>query len=168
MNLLLLVRESLGLNQEALAGMLGVPMSTYRMAETNRRNLPPEALARLTWMYNTVQSLPDTDRPPYKPDDIKVILHRVRKKKIKMDKDLEELATKWKQSKNRLAFQPLFQEQFPPENHVAETSYMAAQVHYAQYFIQSTDLQEELHMKAVQVGLAAMMEFLEAESKKNP
>ena len=167
MNLLLLVRESLGLNQEALAGMLGVPMSTYRMAETNRRNLPPEALARLTWMYNTIQLLPETDLPPYELQDIKTVLHKTRKKKLKLDKELEETNKKWKQSQNRLAFQPLFQEQFPPENHIAETSYMAAQVHYAQYFMQSTDLREELQMKAMQVGLAAMLEFLEAESKKN-
>jgi transcriptional regulator with XRE-family HTH domain len=143
MNLLLLVRESLGLNQETLAGMLGVSMSTYRMAETNRRNLPPEAVARLTWMYNTVQSLPETNGPSYKPEDFKVILHRARKKKVKMDKDLTESATKWKQMQNRIAFQPLFQEQFPPENHVAETSYMAAQVYYAKHFFQTADLESE-------------------------
>jgi hypothetical protein len=118
-------------------------------------------------MYNTVQSLPEAGSPTYKPDDFKAVIHKTRKKKLKLDKDLEELATKWKQSQNRLAFQPLFQEQFPPENHIAETSYMAAQVHYAQYFMKSADLQEELQMKAMQVGLAAMMEFLESESKKN-
>lgn len=166
MNLLLLVRESLGLNQEALAGILGVPMATYRMAETNRRNLPPEALARLTWMYNTVQTLPETDLPPYELQDIKTVLHKTRKKKLKLDKELEETNKKWKQSKNRLAFQPLFQEQFPPENHIAETGYMTALMYYAKAFIQSADRQDELHKKAMQVGLAAMMAYLESELAK--
>jgi transcriptional regulator with XRE-family HTH domain len=167
MNFFQTVRESLGFTQEVMAGLLGIQISAYRMAESSNRKLPSEALARLTWMFNTVQSLPETDASPYATKDLNAILHKTRKKKLKLDKDLEELATKWKQSQNRLAFQPLFQEQFPPENHIAETGYLTAQVHFAQYFLQSADPQEELQKKAMQVGLAAMLEFLEAESKKN-
>jgi transcriptional regulator with XRE-family HTH domain len=167
MNFFQTVRESLGFTQEVMAGLLGIQISAYRMAESSNRKLPSEALARLTWMFNTVQSLPETDASPYELQDIKTVLHKTRKKKLKLDKDLEELATKWKQSQNRLAFQPLFQEQFPPENHIAETGYLTAQVHFAQYFLQSADPQEELQKKAMQVGLAAMLEFLEAESKKS-
>jgi transcriptional regulator with XRE-family HTH domain len=166
MNLLLIVRQSLGFNQETMAGLLGVKITTYKMAETDRRSLPSEALSRLTWIYNTVQSLPETDAPPFEPLDLKTVLHKTRKKKMTFDKAVEETNTKWKQMQKRLAFQPLFQEQFPADNHFAETSYMAAQVYYAQYFIQSTNRQEELHIKAMQVGLAAMLEFLEQEEKR--
>ena len=160
MNFFQTVRESLGFTQEVMAGLLGIQISAYRMAESSNRKLPSEALSRLIWMYNTVQSLPETDVPAIEPKALNAILHKTRKKKMKMDKELEESATKWKQMKNRLTFQPLFQEQFPAENHVAETSYMSAQVYYAQHFIKSADPQEELHKKAVQVGLAAMIEFL--------
>jgi transcriptional regulator with XRE-family HTH domain len=161
MNLFFLVREALGLSQEALAQLLGVQISILKMAETNRRNLPPDALRRLIWLNSQVQQLSQQALPPvYQAEAISDLLRSTQKKKWELDTALESVRRKKKQMQNRLTLQPEFTQQFPPENFPSEASRINALVVQAQIFIDHEDKESELLLRARQVGLEAMIAFL--------
>jgi hypothetical protein len=63
--------------------------------------------------------------------------------------------------------QPLFLQKWPAENHPSENQMLQALIYDAQSAMQSSDAEKFLHQKAVQIGLEAMLAFLEAEMKKN-
>lgn len=162
MNLFLLVREALGINQESLAQLLNVNLSMLKMAETNRRNLPLPAWQRLEWMASLVQNLPVSDEAmEFQTEAVSDLLLKTRKKKREADSLVQSIDTKRSQMKNRLAFQPAFSAQFPAETHPSEALRMNALVFNAQTFLKYEDTENELLLRVRQAGLAAMIAFLE-------
>jgi hypothetical protein len=137
------------------------------MAEINRRNLSPEAMDRLIWLWQTLQTFPDPETTAFSKTDLELLLQKNRKKKKDIDQALQASETKRAQMHHRLLLQPLFLQKWPAENHPAENQMLQALIYDAQSVMQSNDSEKFLHQKVVQIGLEAMLAFLEAEAKKN-
>ncbi len=84
-----------------------------------------------------------------------------------IDQALQASETKRAQMHHRLLLQPLFLQKWPAENHPSENQILQALIYDAQSVMQSNDAEKFLHQKAVQIGLEAILAFLEAEAKKN-
>jgi len=167
MNSFVLVRNGLGINQEALANLLGVSLALLKKAETNQRNLPADAISRLVLILNWLQNLPE-NRPEkaYPSELVGDILQKTKKKKRDLDARIENIKTKNKQMQNRLLFQTAFVEKFPEEKFPAAASQIAAFRYEAQSFLEQEDSENELFLLAQQSGLAAMIDFLEIQLSK--
>ena len=164
MNLLLIVRQSLGLNQEAMANLLGISLALLKKAETNQRNLPAASLQRLISMHGILQELPENKTEKiFATDSIADLLHKTKKKKRLLDKAIEKASLESQQMQNRLLVQTALLEKFPPENYPAEASQINALGFEAQSFLQQDDSENDLHLLAQQAGLAAMIDFLERQ-----
>ena len=101
MNLFLIVRNGLGINQEALANLLGVSLALLKKAETNQRNLPADAISRLVLILNWLQNLPE-NRPEkaYPSELVGGLLQKTKKKKRDLDARIENIKTKNKLNQN--------------------------------------------------------------------
>jgi transcriptional regulator with XRE-family HTH domain len=167
MNLFLYVRQKLGITRETMAALLGTKPGLYNMAEINRRNLSPDAMDRLIWLWQTLQAFPDPETTAFSKTDLDLLLHKTRKKRKDIDQALQASETKRAQMHHRLLLQPLFLQKWPAENHPSGSQMLQGMIYDAQSFLQSSDAEKFLHQKAVQIGLEAMLAFLEAEAKKN-
>ena len=127
MNLLLIVRQYLGINQEILASLLGVSLALVKKAETNQRNLPAATLQRLISMHRILKELPEnTTEKAFAEDSVADLLHKTKKKKRSLDKAIENDSLQKKQMQNRLLAQTALLEKFPAENFPAEASQINA------------------------------------------
>lgn len=161
MNLFLQIREALGLTQEALAQLLGVQVGLLKMAETNRRTLPPQAMQRLVWFLNFVRNLsPTQESIQFSPEAVSALLLQIKKKKRETDALVQKQDTKRKQMQSRLVFASAFSAQFPAENHQSETARLNALTLEARSHLQY-ETEAELEIRVRQAGLTAMVKFLE-------
>jgi hypothetical protein len=94
MNLFLYVRQKLGITRETMAALLGTKPGLYNMAEINRRNLSPDAMDRLIWLWQTLQAFPDPETTAFSKTDLDLLLHKTRKKKKDIDQALQASETK--------------------------------------------------------------------------
>ena len=170
MNLYLQVRQAFGFSQEVLAQLLGVQTGLFKMAETNRRTLPAHAMQRLVWMLDFVQNLPDNSREDFAQseafpaDAVAELLHKIKKQKRKLDKILDASQQKKKQMQNRFLFQEAFLQKFPADTHQAETSRLNALILEAESYFIPENSEDELLIKARQVGIEAIIAFLEKQA----
>lgn len=162
MRQLLFVRNSLGISQEALAQLLGVHRSTLKMVETGRRTLPREAYDRQLWMVNFLESLGEAgEEETFASATMEDLLLQLRREKQKADKEVEAMGTQFRQMLKRKIFDAAFLSRFPAENHPSEASRISAIDWEAQSFLTHRDEAVRLEMLARQIGLAAMVDWLE-------
>jgi transcriptional regulator with XRE-family HTH domain len=167
MNLFLIVRNGLGINQESLANLLGVSLALLKKAETNQRNLPAEAISRLVLILDWLQKLPENrSEKTYPSVLVGDLLQKTIKKKRELEARIENRQTKNQQMQKRLLFQTAFEVKFPEEKFPAEASQILALSYEAESFFQQEDPEYELFLLAQLSGLAAMIAFLEKQAPK--
>lgn len=115
MNSIQKVRRALGINQEALAQLLGISVSLLKMAETHKRSLPFHADLMLDWMLKRVEALPEfpMKAPETDAGELEEELVRLRRRKIRLEKLLAAEAEKRKQMQGLVLFCDDFALQYP-------------------------------------------------------
>jgi len=159
------IRLVFGIQQEAMAQLLGISLSHLKMAETGKRMLPASALPVFFWLESEANRLSSTASANEEAEllDFAIELLILKKSKRQLEKKITKIQLQGKQNQRLVQLGPGFRAQFPFAQFPSPSMRMDALVYNAGIEIQYSDVKSSILLQMELEGIQAKIRFLESK-----
>jgi len=158
------IRLIFGIGQEAMAQLLGISLSLFKMVEAGKRNLPSAAFPVFPWLAEEAKKLSPIENTEIDSEtlDFELELLILKKKKRLLEKEIVKINLKRGQNHRLVQLGPAFNAQFPAAQFPSPSIKMDALVYKARIEIQNAETKPEILLQMELEGVKTKILFLES------